>query len=102
MLRDPIFTPLTYVPSDLVRLWGSQQVEAYLNQLNQEVLNRMERGGETFLSNAMLDGKFALRVCIVNFRTSLENIEALPEIVTRLGRQAETSLRSEGLSSPQR
>ncbi len=54
MLRDPIFTPLTYVPSDLVTLWGSQQVEAYLNQLNQEVLNRLERGGEAFLSNAML------------------------------------------------
>jgi hypothetical protein len=45
----------------------------------------------------MLDGKFALRVCIVNFRTSLEDIEALPEIVTRLGRKVDATLRPEGL-----
>jgi hypothetical protein len=72
-------------------------VEVYLNGLNQEVLTRLEAGGEAFLSNAMLDGKFALRVCIVNFRTSLEDIEALPEIVTRLGRKVDAALRPEGL-----
>jgi hypothetical protein len=72
-------------------------VEVYLNGLNQEVLTRLEAGGEAFLSNAMLDGKFALRVCIVNFRTSLEDIEALPEIVTRLGRKVDATLRPEGL-----
>jgi len=68
-------------------------VEVYLHQLNQEVLTWLERGGEAFFSNAMMDGKFALRVCIVNFRTWLEDIEGLPEIVTRLGRQVDATLR---------
>ena len=45
------------------------------------------------------DGNFVLRACIVNFRTSLEDIEALPEIVTRLGRQVDASLRPEKLNS---
>ncbi len=94
-------TTFRYVPPDLVTLCGSQKVEVFLNQLNQELLTRLEAGGEAFLSNAMLDGKFALRVCIVNFRTSVEDIEALPEIVTRLGRQVDTALRPEGLSGPQ-
>ena len=90
-------TTFRYVPPDLVTRCGSQKVEVYLNGLNQEVLTRLEAGGEAFLSNAMLDGKFALRVCIVNFRTSLEDIEALPEIVTRLGRKVDATLRPEGL-----
>ncbi len=68
-------------------------MEVYLPQLNQEVLTRLERGGEAFLSNAMMDGRFALRVCIVNFCTWLEDIEGLPEIVTRLGRQVDATLR---------
>jgi hypothetical protein len=42
----------------------------------------------------MLGSKFALRLCIVNFRTSLEDIEALPEIVVRLGRQVDEELRT--------
>jgi hypothetical protein len=29
--------------------------------------------------------KFALRVCIVNFRTTLSDIEALPPLLSRLG-----------------
>ena len=31
-------------------------------------------------------GKLALRVCIVNFRTSLVDIEALPPLLSRLGK----------------
>ena len=86
-------TTFRYVPPDLPKQCGSEKVEVYLNQLNQEVLTRLERGGEAFLSNAMMEGRFALRVCIVNFRTWLEDIEALPEIVTRLGRQVDAALR---------
>jgi len=32
-----------------------------------------------FLSNAVVNGKFGLRACIVNFRTSLEDVEAVLE-----------------------
>ena len=88
--RGLSITTFRYVPPDLTP--GSQQVEAYLNQLNAELLTRLQRSGEAFLSNAVVEGKFLLRACIVNFRTSLEDVEALPALVTRIGREVESRL----------
>ena len=44
---------------------------------------RIERA---FLSNAVINGTYAMRACIVNFRTSDADVEALPEIIAALGR----------------
>jgi len=90
-------TTFRYVPSDLKS--GSEKTEEYLNQLNTELLTRLQNSGEAYISNAVIDGKFTLRSCIVNFRTSLADIEALPEIVIRLGREVDSSLRPEGLKA---
>ena len=54
-----------------------------LNRLNQDLLARVEKSGEAFLSNAVVDGKFALRACIVNFNTTDEDVDALPALVAR-------------------
>ena len=86
-----------YVPSDLKS--GSEKTEEYLNQLNTELLTRLQNSGEAYISNAVIDGKFTLRACIVNFRTSLVDIEALPEIVIRMGREVDLALRPEGLKA---
>jgi glutamate/tyrosine decarboxylase-like PLP-dependent enzyme len=79
-----------FVPRDLAH---DPKREEYLNELNEEVLEELQAGGETFFSNAVVDGKFLLRGCVVNFRTSLEDIEALPEIVARVGRQVHADKR---------
>jgi aromatic-L-amino-acid/L-tryptophan decarboxylase len=89
--RGLSITTFRYVPRDLTP--GSQEVEAYLNQLNAELLTRLQRSGEAFLSNAVVRGTFLLRACIVNFRTSLDDIEALPGIVIRIGREVDAALR---------
>ncbi len=81
-------TTLRYVPSELRANVGSGQTEAYLNRLNQLLLTNLENSGEAFCSNALIDGKYALRFCIVNFRTSTGDIESVPRLVARLGRQA--------------
>lgn len=65
----------------------------YLNKLNTEILTRLQEGGETFVSNAVVGGKYLLRACIVNFRTSVEDIEALVDIVVRVGREVNVELR---------
>ena len=44
--------------------------------------------GEAFVSNAVVGGRYALRACITNFRTTAADVEALPEIVRRHGRAA--------------
>lgn len=88
-------TTFRYVPHDLKG--GTSKIEEYLNQLNTELLTRLQNSGEAYISNAVIGGKFALRACIVNFRTSLEDIEALPEIALRIGREVDKELRAERL-----
>ena len=58
---------------------GSEQD---LNKLNAEILRRLIRRGRIYLSNASLRGKFCLRACIVNHRTTDADIDAVvPEVL---------------------
>ena len=81
-----------YVPRDLR---GRADAGEHLNALNTELLTRLRLGGETFLTNAMVGGRFLLRACVVNFRTRLDDVEAVPEIVARIGREVDRELRGE-------
>jgi aromatic-L-amino-acid decarboxylase len=82
-----------YVPRTLRRDIGSAETESLLNRLNQALLNEIETGGKLFLSNALIDGSFLLRMCIVNFRTSLADVESLPDAVAEVGAQVFAHLR---------
>ena len=44
--------------------------EAELDRFNQELLLRVVRRGRVFLSNATVRGRFALRACLVNHRST--------------------------------
>ncbi|MDD3518716.1 MAG: aminotransferase class V-fold PLP-dependent enzyme [Chromatiales bacterium] len=81
---------------------GSTAAEAYLNRLNEALLGRLQQGGEAFLSNALVGGRYLLRTCIVNFRTSLEDVEALPGIIARQGRAIDAGMRPADLGSEQK
>jgi len=52
-----------------------------------------------FVSNAVIDGRYALRACIVNFHTTRGDVDAVPEIVARAGRGVDMDLRA-SLSEP--
>jgi glutamate/tyrosine decarboxylase-like PLP-dependent enzyme len=86
-------TTFRYVPPELP-LEGASR-EAYLNELNAAILNRLQAEGEAFVSNAVIDGRFVLRACVVNFRTTEGDIEALPEITIRVGRAVDASMRNQ-------
>jgi glutamate/tyrosine decarboxylase-like PLP-dependent enzyme len=90
-------TTFRFVPADLQARAADEPVAAYLDRLNQALLERLMAGGEAFVSNAVVGGRFLLRACIVNFRTSGADVDALPEIVARLGRAADGELRADGL-----
>ena len=68
-----------YVPAHL------RGKEEELNRLNQALLDAIEKSGQAFLSNAVVGGRYLLRMCIVNFRTTLQDIEALPALIAELG-----------------
>jgi aromatic-L-amino-acid decarboxylase len=90
-------TTFRYVPSDLIG--DRKEVEEYLNSLNEMLLTELQNSGEAFISNAIVGGKYLLRSCIVNFRTTLKDVEALPDIVTRIGSQVDSALRPAHLMS---
>jgi glutamate/tyrosine decarboxylase-like PLP-dependent enzyme len=79
-------TTFRYVPRDVPRDLHGEDRERHLDALNRELLDRLQRGGEVFVSNAVIRGRYVLRACIVNFNTSLADVEALPGIVARVGR----------------
>jgi aromatic-L-amino-acid decarboxylase len=88
-------TTFRFAPPDLAS--GSEEAESYLNALNNELLTRIQNSGEAYLSNAVVNGKFALRACIVNFRTTQLDIEALPPLIVRLGKETDVQLRPKNL-----
>jgi aromatic-L-amino-acid/L-tryptophan decarboxylase len=86
-------TTFRFVPRDLRSQVGSPAVESYLDRLNQHLLTAVEKGGQAFLSNAVVGGRFALRACIVNFHTTLGDIEGLPVLLARIGGASHAVLR---------
>jgi aromatic-L-amino-acid/L-tryptophan decarboxylase len=65
--------------------------EDELDELNELLLGRLRRSGEAFVTNAVIDGRYYLRACIVNFRTTEDDIRALPGIVRRIGSEVYSS-----------
>jgi aromatic-L-amino-acid decarboxylase len=57
--------------------------EGDLDALNERVLIELQRGGSSYLSNAKVGGKFALRGCVLNYRTAERDMERLLEDVRR-------------------
>ena len=82
-----------FVPKALEDRLDEPVVSEYLNALNEGLLDTVQRGGETFVSNAIVGGRYLLRACIVNFHTDQADANALPEIVVRLGRALDAERR---------
>lgn len=91
-------TTLRYVPKEKLPKNKTNR-EDYLNTLNENLLNQLQQGGEVFLSNAIVDGRYCLRGCIVNFRTSEKAINEIIQIVTREGRKVHQNLQKKALES---
>jgi aromatic-L-amino-acid/L-tryptophan decarboxylase len=56
---------------------------ADLDALNERILVRLQRAGSSYLSNARVNGKFALRGCVLNYRTTAPDMEILLQDVRR-------------------
>ncbi len=84
-------TTFRYFPKDLPTGMNDSQKSEYLNKLNKELLDATQAEGEFFVSHAMIGETFALRLCIVNFRTSMKDIRALPSLIIKKGRELNSS-----------
>jgi glutamate/tyrosine decarboxylase-like PLP-dependent enzyme len=78
-------TTLRFIPKEVAGT--EKEKEDYINRLNETLLNDLQEGGEVFLSNAVVAGKYCLRACIVNFRTTEKDIAETVEIIVREGKK---------------
>jgi aromatic-L-amino-acid decarboxylase len=53
------------------------RIEKELNALNERLLVELQRDGSSYLSNALIRGRFALRGCVINYRTTQRDMEIL-------------------------
>jgi glutamate/tyrosine decarboxylase-like PLP-dependent enzyme len=83
-----------YVPPEVRRqIAGADaalraRLEAEVDELNGRILLAVQRGGRAYVSNASLRGRFALRACIVNFRTTRPDIDATLDTIRAAAREA--------------
>jgi glutamate/tyrosine decarboxylase-like PLP-dependent enzyme len=84
-----------YVPVSLAE--SAPGREEYLNRLNTRLMTEIQLDGRVFCSNAVLDGLFTLRACIVNFRTEAEDMDALLDVAAELGEVLDASMRPQEL-----
>jgi aromatic-L-amino-acid decarboxylase len=46
------------------------------DEVNRQILDRLNRGGELYLTHTMLDGRYALRLCVGQTNTEARHVEA--------------------------
>ena len=59
---------------------GQPDIDAF----NKRLMVEVQRDGDSYLSNATIDGRFVLRACIVNFRTTRADVERLLDTIRRV------------------
>jgi len=69
-----------YSPRDLTR------DERALDALNQRVMEEIQGAGATFLTQATIRGRFALRACILHYATTESDLAVLVDVVRETGR----------------
>ena len=67
-----------YVPTG----WRDEDL---INRINERLLDQIVAEGHIFMSPTTLEGRYSLRVCIVNFRTRESDIDFLINEVLRVG-----------------
>ena len=55
--------------------------DAELDRLNERIMELVQKGGRAYVSNATVNGRFALRACITNFRTTKSDIDQTVEVI---------------------
>jgi glutamate/tyrosine decarboxylase-like PLP-dependent enzyme len=63
-----------------------------IDDFNERLLVALQRDGSSYLSNATLGDRFALRGCVLNYRTTLRDMEILLDDLRRVAKALPTSV----------
>ena len=83
-------------PADLP---SGSETEAYLNRLNEQLLESVNRTGEAFLSHTTLNEKFTLRLAVGNLRTAEAHVRRAWEILQEHAARLDAELRPAALKA---
>lgn len=64
---------------------GRVEDEQAIATLNRAILDRLQLGGDAFITSTELRGSFVLRACIVNYRSTRDDIDRLIAAVLKIG-----------------
>ena len=76
-----------YAPLELKRTAAGHEIDS----LNERLLTELQRDGSSYLSNARMNGRFALRGCVLNYRTTFQDMEILLSDLRRVAKTIESS-----------
>lgn len=83
-----------FVPPDLKQ--RTEEVESYLNKLNQAIEMALVEDGRALVSGTELQGKRVLRVCIVNHRVTQAGVEETLVLLREFGYKLDKQMRERG------
>lgn len=72
-----------YVGGGSAALQGPNEEDAV--RVNRAILDRLQLGGDAFITSTELKGRFVLRACIVNYRSTREDVDLLIDAVLGIG-----------------
>jgi glutamate/tyrosine decarboxylase-like PLP-dependent enzyme len=68
--------------------------ETELDQHNLALIDAVRASGEAFLSSTRLNGRVAIRLCLVNWRTSADDIDRVVALLRRIAEQTLSATRT--------
>jgi glutamate/tyrosine decarboxylase-like PLP-dependent enzyme len=86
-------TTVLYFPVDLAQATAPDDTPAYLDRLNLAIVDRLQLDGRAFVANAVVDGRYVLRACVVSFHSTTSDIDALPDSLVASGVRVDAELR---------
>jgi glutamate/tyrosine decarboxylase-like PLP-dependent enzyme len=86
-----------YVPTNIDA--GGDAAAEYLNQLNKAILAEVQKGGQLFVSNAIVNSDYLLRACFVNFRTTESDVHSVISIIDEIGKSLDSRMRPAHLAA---
>ena len=82
-----------HLPAELKRRLSAagsndrEKTEQDLDRWNERLMVALQLDGSSYLSNALIDGRFALRGCVINYRTTLKDMEILLNDLRRVAKE---------------
>jgi glutamate/tyrosine decarboxylase-like PLP-dependent enzyme len=84
--QTPVLELLTPVSMNIVCLrYRADIFEAELDTFNRDLLSELQLRGIAVPSHTVVNGKFAIRVCVANHRSETEDFDALIESLVSIG-----------------